>query len=393
MTFKKLIGKLHLWLGLSSGLVVFVVSITGCLYVFETEIRSFYETSFTDVRPEKKSVLPVSTLYNLGKQALEKELGKSIRADYQNVTLYKNPGKAAYYYVYGEKEKLYHYVYLHPYTGQVLKIKDMNTDFFSVVLQLHIGLLLPHEIGHQIIGIAVLIFVVSLISGLILWFPKSKKGIKQRFSVKWNAKWRRKNYDLHNVFGFYSFLLALVIALTGLTWSYPWVEKSVDWLANGGNASSEWKEPVSVLSVQKSETLTDRLFRATQRKYPDSQLFSVDFPTSDTATLALGFYPSLTTYNDGTYLLFDQYSGQLLKEDSPRTQTAGQRLRAMNYDIHIGKILGLPGQLLAFFASLVSASLPVTGFLIWWGRRKKAKKNDRPKIVSFQKQKPASQMK
>jgi uncharacterized iron-regulated membrane protein len=43
----------------------------------------------------------------------------------------------------------------------------------------------------------------------------------------------------------------------------------------------------------------------------------------------------------------------------------------MNYDIHVGAILSLPGKILAFFASLICASLPVTGFIIWWGRRKK----------------------
>ena len=45
----------------------------------------------------------------------------------------------------------------------------------------------------------------------------------------------------------------------------------------------------------------------------------------------------------------------------------------MNYDIHVGAVLGLPGKILAFFASLIAASLPVTGFVIWWGRRKKSK--------------------
>nr|MCU0354220.1 PepSY domain-containing protein [Cytophagales bacterium] len=287
-------------------------------------------------------------------------------------------------YAYHEKEKIYHYVYINPYTGEVLKVKDLNYDFFTIIIQLHMNLLLPYEIGHQIVGAAVLVFVVSLISGLILWFPASKKGIKQRFSVKWNAQWRRRNYDLHNVFGFYSFLLALIIALTGLVWSYDWFAHSVDWLANGGKLSGETKEPISAISVQKSELPIDRLFAETAEKRPETQLFTVDFPTSDTATFALGFYPSLTTYHNGTYLLFDQYSGQLLKEDSPRTQTAGQRIRAMNYDIHIGKILGLPGQILAFFASLVAASLPVTGFLIWWGRRKKDKKRPKRKIVSFE---------
>ncbi len=50
----------------------------------------------------------------------------------------------------------------------------------------------------------------------------------------------------------------------------------------------------------------------------------------------------------------------------------------MNYDIHVGAVLGIPGKLLAFFGSLIAASLPVTGFIIWWGRRKKTKATAKP---------------
>jgi hypothetical protein len=103
MTFRKLIGKLHLWLGLGSGVIVFIVSITGCLYVFETEIRSLYEYPFTQVQPVKQPLLSVSELRNIGKKALEEQTGKAANPEYHNVTLYKDAAKAAYYYAYHEK--------------------------------------------------------------------------------------------------------------------------------------------------------------------------------------------------------------------------------------------------------------------------------------------------
>jgi uncharacterized iron-regulated membrane protein len=51
----------------------------------------------------------------------------------------------------------------------------------------------------------------------------------------------------------------------------------------------------------------------------------------------------------------------------------GGKLRKMNYDIHVGSILGFPGKVMAFLASLIGASLPITGFLIWYGRKFKKK--------------------
>jgi CHAT domain-containing protein len=64
ITTRKLIGQVHLYLGLSSGLLVFIISITGCIYVFEAEIRSLYEYSYTYVKAENRAILPVSQLYD-----------------------------------------------------------------------------------------------------------------------------------------------------------------------------------------------------------------------------------------------------------------------------------------------------------------------------------------
>src|SRR5690606_8020012 len=56
----------------------------------------------------------------------------------------------------------------------------------------------------------------------------------------------------------------------------------------------------------------------------------------------------------------------------------GEKLRKMNYDIHVGTVLGLPGKFLAFFASLIGATLPVTGFLVWLGKKRKKKPAAKP---------------
>ncbi|RZK63395.1 MAG: PepSY domain-containing protein, partial [Pedobacter sp.] len=77
-------------------------------------------------------------------------------------------------------------------------------------------------------------------------------------------------------------------------------------------------------------------------------------------------------------LFYDQYS---LKEIEVKhmygklaNATAADKLARMNYDIHVGAVLGLAGKIMAFLASLVAASLPITGFIIWRGRHKKSRK-------------------
>ncbi len=84
------------------------------------------------------------------------------------------------------------------------------------------------------------------------------------------------------------------------------------------------------------------------------------------------------TYYNSDFYHYDQYTGQELPATGSYAGTfkdakLADKIVRMNYDIHVGAVLGLPGKILAFFASLIAASLPVTGFIIWWGRRKKAK--------------------
>ena len=222
---KKLIGQLHLWLGLSSGLIVFIISITGCIYVFEDELKSvFYKDRlYVDV-PVGANKKPVYELYKIAQEKLGEEhpiqsievLTEANRSYIFRSALKRNPKAFTHF---GEYE--YHrMLYINPYTGALLANEDSKYEFFRIVLALHRNLLLRREIGLLIIGSSVLVFVFMLISGLILWLPKKLKGLKQRLVFLWKntTKWKRKNYDLHNILGFYvSFLLSVVLLFLSMS--------------------------------------------------------------------------------------------------------------------------------------------------------------------------------
>jgi uncharacterized iron-regulated membrane protein len=106
---------------------------------------------------------------------------------------------------------IYKTAYVNPFTGKVLALEDEKNGFFNIVKFIHWSFLLKSDWGTYIVGIPVLIFLIMLISGIILWWPKNKKARKQRFWFQWkNIKsWRRKNYDLHSILGFYASFFAL----------------------------------------------------------------------------------------------------------------------------------------------------------------------------------------
>lgn len=366
--FKKIIGLVHLWLGLISGILVVFLGITGCMLAFEQEIRSVTQPYLKTAVQDKPYLAPTVL-----KENAEKHLeGKKV-----NGIEYPGEGKSAVaYYFDADNYKL---IYLDPYTGETLKVKNMNRDFFRIIINGHFYLWLPPNIGQPIVASATLIFLVMLISGIILWWPKNKAARKQRFSVKFNAKWRRVNYDLHNVLGFYMSWVAIFIAITGLVWGFQWFAKSVYWVSSGGKTMVENAHPVSdTTKIAQAIPVADHVWNEHKPDVGKNESLGVWFPAINTDPVEIAVNHRPGTYYNADYYHYDQYTG----EEKPaagsyagtyKEAPLADKIVRMNYDIHVGAILGLPGKILAFFASLIAASLPITGFYIWWGRRKKSK--------------------
>lgn len=368
LTFKKIIGKIHLWLGLSSGLVVLFLGITGCILAFEIEIRNFTE-AFRKVKTGNKDYLPPSSIKAIAEKHLTSK--KALGIEYPGT----DKSAVAVYY----DENNYELLFLNPYNGEVLKHKNMNNDFFRIVLDGHFYLWLPEHIGQPIVASATLIILVMMITGLILWWSRSKAARKQRFTVKWTARWRRKNYDLHNVLGFYMTWVAIFLAITGLVFGFQWFAKSVYWVTSGGEAMVEHAHPVSdTTKTALYSDMADRLWQQHKQTVKSDESIGVYFARLSTDPIEVVINHRPGTYYNSDYYHYDQYTGKSLKALGSWDGTFSEakladKIARMNYDIHVGAVLGLPGKILAFFASLIAASLPVTGFMIWWGRRKKAK--------------------
>ncbi|MDX2304352.1 MAG: PepSY-associated TM helix domain-containing protein [Microscillaceae bacterium] len=367
MSLKKIIGQIHLWLGLSSGIVVFIVAITGCLYAFQVEIQQFTQP-YRFVKKEERAFLPPSQLKAI---ALRQLPGKHVHS-----VMYYGREDAARVVFYSYEPSYYYFVYLNPYSGKVLKVKNENWDFFRIVLMGHFYLWLPPVIGQPLVATATLVFVFLLITGMILWFPK-KNAIKQRFTIRWHARWRRVNYDLHNVLGFYISWIVVIIALTGLVWGFQWFAYSAYTLA-GGQKSLQYKEPLSdttQIYQDKRISAEDKIWQKMKTEHPHAEMIEIHFPENKKSSILAVSNSNAFTYWRSDYQFFDQNTLQEIPVKHIYGRFKDARMPdlmiRMNYDLHVGSIWGFPGKLLAFFASLITASLPVTGFVIWWGRKNK----------------------
>ena len=169
---------------------------------------------------------------------------------------------------------------------------------------------MPGEIGTTIIDFSTLIFTILLITGIVLWWPKNKSARKQRFKFAWkkSTSGKRKNYDLHNVLGFYASFIAIVIALTGLIWGFKFFESTI-YSSLGGEKSLEWQEPVSLKSNELVvENNLDWVWNKMNQDYPNCYGMEIHVPETDSSSIYVFVQQTEGVYHDADYRFFDQYS-------------------------------------------------------------------------------------
>ena len=366
---KKIARKLHLWLGLFSAIPVCIVCLTGSLYVFKNEIEDIAEpwrfvkiSSGPAIHPSEAITLVNQTLPGFTVGALTYgEPTDALRVDCSG------------------KENVFASVWLNPYTGEVQKIVhpgDDTSGFFRFLLDGHRRLWLPVEIGRPIVGSCALLFAVALLTGIILWWPKiwTRNAFRRLFRVKWDAGKRRLTFDLHNVIGFYFAFILLTMAGTGLVWSFRWYSEGL-YKLTGGKELKAYKLPNSNPPLTSSEVFpVDKLYAHLRKAEPEAKEFYIVIPQKETDVCRVSIVHKRDSYYRTDNLFFDRYTLAELKGEGPyagryREASAPDRLRRMNLEIHDGRIAGLPGKVLVFLAGLVGASLPVTGWMMWWRKR------------------------
>lgn len=354
-------ARLHLWLGLTSGLIVFIVAVTGCIFVFQDEIRDLTQ-DWRKVEPREQAFVPPSILQQHVK---ERYPGADV-----SMVVYQDRQRPAH--ISTSINGVLHNIYFNPYSGEIIHIQNTKKDFFLIIEDLHMHLLLPEEIGKQVVGISTLIFIVMLITGIILWWPKKRKHIKKHLTVKWNARWRRINYDWHRTTGLYVSLVALLLAITGLSFSYEWMHSSFYTIGNlGQDYPGDFVSPNLELNARETETpAIDKAMAQTFEMMPNSEMAFVWEQGKD-APIVSGAYPDALHFDHQSNFYFHPISGDLLQQHFYSEKSFGLQLQEMSYGLHTGQYFRLPGKILAFFASLFVAGLPVSGFMLWWGRRNK----------------------
>lgn len=325
--------KIHIWLSIPSGVVIFIICLTGAILVFEREILELLHHDRYFVEQTDRPTIALDSLVAHVNGQLESDTVTALK-------IYGNNNRTIQASLSSASKS---YVYINPYTAEITGFHNAREGFFHAVMTLHRWLMLPgRTVGRVIVGISTIFMIIILVTGLARWFRN------RRFTIRRKANLKRKIYDWHRVPGFYAAPILMLCALTGLMWSFSWYRSGVASLFSIETTVQQKKK-----SITTDDSVWQRAFNAVTGDY-NSILIEKNgnvalLPTNAIHERATNLFST----RDGSLTPISYYG-------ETRNQSY---MMGWAYILHTGKWGGLPIKLLTFFAALVGAMLPVTGYL------------------------------
>ena len=393
---RQFLNDIHLYAGLTCGLIVIAVCLTGTIYVYNTEVREFFDSERYFVEKEGEAI-PLEEL----KSTLETQLGGQV----VGFQVFGQEGRTHQFSLKksGEENSITYFV--NPYSGEVLADNAQKTTtetFMGYLFSTHRWLLLDkvetpildsmsnQDLGRLINGIATSLFLLGILTGIFLWLPKKAKNWKQGLTVKWSGNWKRINHDLHNTLAFYSLIALFIMAVTGPFWSFGWYKTG--WQKTWDTYQAPKEEP-KANPAQETEPIQDSLPQPAapvvsldellalanqQLPYEGNVRFTLPEDAEGEIGVSksrIGFFARAGADQLKVIPATLEVKETVLFGDLPVRQQIGKSVKAL----HTGEIFGQFTKFLWVIACAIATSLPITGTLIWWNKRgKKGKKKTAP---------------
>jgi len=401
---KKIFRKIHLWLSVPFGLIITLVCFSGAMLVFENEANEWFRRDLYYVETVKGSPLPMDKLL----EKVATTLPDSVAVT--GVSISSDPGRA--YQVSLSKPRRAS-LYVDQYTGEV-KGKSERSGFFMFMFRMHRWLLDSMNPGNEgifwgkmIVGVSTLLLVFVLISGIVIWWPRTRKALKNSLKITATKGWRRFWYDLHVAGGMYALIFLLAMALTGLTWSFPWYRTAFykvfgvevqQRAAQGHEQKSDAQKRNTKLAAHREKKREGNEVRKGERsRRPEnnhSDMYSVTSPfvywqeiydklrrqNPEYKQISISSGTASVSFNRfGNQRASDRYSfntdnGEFTETSLYQHQDKSGKIRGWIYSVHVGNWGGMFTRILTFIAALLGAALPLTGYYLWIKRLIKVRK-------------------
>lgn len=348
---------IHKWIALSIGLWIALNGLSGTILVFQREIEAnlaldLYRTGTAYEVPNFEVMTDAIAKTYPDKWITTVERDNKYSDEAYRFTL-ANKGEHKSYFTDIE-------VFVNPVDGEIIGDRSWLT-FMKATRLFHMELL-AGKIGKKVTGYLCLMLALTVVVGVILWWPKNKKyGRALRF--KRESTLPRLVRDLHNVLGMYFLVAFIAICVTGLMIVFPGPSAKVVELFFDAPET----QPFSVSEPQETTISLQEAADVVQRDYPGAIPTLIGMPSTPGSVYSFRIEPAGLDYTLYTSVIYiDQYTGDIVSTFDPVTQpTARSLIGLWSIYTHNGQIIGLPGRLLMFGAGIAFAVLFGTGVYIW----------------------------
>ncbi len=348
---KNIVFLMHSIAGLVSGLFILLMSLSGAALVFHEELDS---CQWPAIKSDQNNIVNIESCY----KSIHKQYP---HAQISHCMLPQKNDDPVLFFIYDSSCKngaTVMEVFLHPQSTKILKTRDSSDNFVSWLSKFHNSFHLG-KTGEWLLGFFSLVFLLSIITGLILF----RKNI---FAILLLRKAVYKRNNLHQLIGVYALVFNLMIAITGF-WMQRYVFKKEFYTADNYTP---------VLKASPAFPFKfDSAYAAVQKKYPDFTASVVYFAQSNSGKTAVyGSRSSNAFIHSKKFadVIFLDSAGNIAKTRFINEIDAKDRYDIINSQLHMGKYGGTPVKIIYCLFGLAGGLLSITGFFMWSRRKKKS---------------------
>lgn len=391
----RIFRKIHLWLSVPFGVIITLICFSGAMLVFEPEITRGLKGDIYYVTSAEGEPIDMKELMETVKATLPDSVSIT------GVTVFDDKDRT--YQVSLSKPRRAS-LFIDQYSGKITG-KYERIGFFSAMFRLHRWLLdsgNPHggglKVGKLLVGVSTLVFVIALVTGVVVWYPRAKRNLAHSLSISFKDGWRGLWKGFHVAGGMYALILLLAMSLTGLTWSFNWyrtvfyavcgvehtprnfniAEKdhhknkseggTHDSVRRGDDGNNrhgrDFSEHRGEGNWRSEFSRWQQIYNELKAQNPGAAQITVGNETANVTLGTAGNSRSADRYG------FNRRSGEITPVMKYVDSAPADKLRGWIYSIHTGSLGGIITRILWFLGALLGASLPLTGYYIWLIRGK-----------------------
>ncbi len=342
LTARKILRPFHLWAGLTLGLILIVMAVTGALLVWRGPIEKRLDQKMFVVSPGSERLAPDDLI---ARARAAHPVG-----EFESVRFYGDP-TAPFLAYFSNKD----YVHVNPYTGEVLGTRPRYGVSMGWIEGLHKFLHLEPSVGEPITGYTALVFGLIILSGVVLWWPATRRALKAGLTINRQLSGRPWNLSLHKAIGAYAAVVLLVTVTTGVPISLDWAKNLLYTLTG----SVKTVPPMPVDPAGKFIGF-GAVARSMATVMPAAQETYIPLPKKGLIT-AYSIEADAAHPNARSYLWLDSATAKILQPTPYRQAGTGFRLYYWGMSLHTGVMGGPVVQLFLLLGALAVPVLAYTG--------------------------------